>query len=104
MAQNVRSIAPKLKEKSKKEIKSGILDSLLTILVSILIVLVIFGGAFYYLLKNDIGGLGEYFRPSIERIPVLKLACRRFPKPKIPMIQSTLPRKSFLQNIMSCEQ
>ncbi|NLX77378.1 MAG: hypothetical protein GXZ01_08460 [Clostridiaceae bacterium] len=96
MAQNVRSIAPKLKEKSKKEIKSGILDSLLTILVSILIVLVIFGGAFYYLLKNDIGGLGEYFRPSIERIPVLKLALPPLPETEDPYDPKHLTQKELL--------
>ena len=84
MAQDVRTIAPRLKKGDKKETKSVILDGLLTVLLSILIVLIVFGGAFYYLLKNNIGGIGEYFRPSIERIPVIKLALPPLPETEDP--------------------
>lgn len=97
MAQNVRTIAPRIKRSDKKETKSVILDGLLTILVSILIVLIIFGGAFYYLLKNNIGGLGEYFRPSIERIPVLKLALPPLPDTEDPYDPKHLTQQEFVE-------
>ncbi|HEY8500604.1 MAG TPA: hypothetical protein VIL89_08300 [Clostridia bacterium] len=57
----------------------GFLHGLLTVLLSILIVLVVFGGAFYYVLKNNIYNLGEYFRPRLEKNPVLKYALPPLP-------------------------
>ncbi|NLM09509.1 MAG: hypothetical protein GX213_01755 [Clostridiaceae bacterium] len=96
MARNIRTIAPQTKGKNKKDIKAGILDGILTILVSILIVLIIFGGAFYYLLKNDVGGLGEYFRPSIGRIPVLKLALPPLPESEDPYDPKYLTQQELL--------
>lgn len=96
MAQKIRSIAPQNKSGNKKGIKEGLLDGLLTISVSILIVLIIFGGAFYYVLKNDIGGLGEYFRPSIGRIPVLKLALPPLPESEDPYDPKHLTQQELL--------
>lgn len=92
MAKKVRTI----QKGDKKAIKDGILDSVLTILVSIVIVLMVFGGTFYYLLKNDIGGLGEYFRPSIERIPVLKLALPPLPESEDPDDPKHLTEKELI--------
>lgn len=93
--QNIRTITPRIKKGDKKDIKTGILDGLLTILVSILIVLIIFGSTFYYLLKNNIGGLGEYFRPSIERIPVLKMALPPLPDSEDPYDPRHLTQQEF---------
>lgn len=57
----------------------GFLHGLLTVLLSILIVLVVFGGAFYYVLKNNIYNLGEYFRPRIGKTPILRHALPPLP-------------------------
>jgi len=62
----------------------GFLHGLLTVLLSILIVLVVFGGAFYYVLKNNIYNLGEYFRPRLEKIPVIKYALPPLPASEDP--------------------
>ncbi|NLG87996.1 MAG: hypothetical protein GX494_02060 [Clostridiaceae bacterium] len=57
----------------------GFLHGLLTVLLSILIVLAVFGGAFYYVLKNNIYNLGEYFRPRIEKTPIIRHALPPLP-------------------------
>lgn len=96
MAQKIK-ILPRLKKSEKKETKSVIVDGLLTIFVSVIIVLIIFGGTFYYLLKNNIGGLGDYFRPSLERIPVLKLALPPLPETEDPYDPKHLTQKELLE-------
>ncbi|NLM26942.1 MAG: hypothetical protein GX211_02045 [Clostridiaceae bacterium] len=57
----------------------GFLHGLLTVLLSILIVLAVFGGAFYYVLKNNVYNLGEYFRPRIEKTPIIRHALPPLP-------------------------
>ncbi|ANX00559.1 hypothetical protein ODU73_000576 [Thermoclostridium stercorarium] len=93
----IRALTPRTKKGNGKDAKSAVLDGLLTILVSIVIVLIIFGGTFYYLLKNNIGGLGEYFRPSIERIPVLKHALPPLPESEDPDDPRHLTQRELIE-------
>lgn len=76
--------APKTQKSDKKGESDGFMHGLLTVLLSILIVLVIFGGAFYYVLKNNIYGIGEQFRPALGRIPVIKMALPPLPETEDP--------------------
>ena len=75
-------------QKEKKGKPHGVLHGILVVILSIIIVLLAFGGAFYYVLKNDINGLGERFRPGLERVPILKLALPELPESEDPMILS----------------
>lgn len=74
----------------------GLMHGLLTVLLSLLIVIVVFGGAFYFVLKNNVYGLGERFRPGLERIPVLKLALPPLPETEDPDDPKHLTRKELL--------
>lgn len=93
---NTKEKAPKTQGSDKKGESDGLLHGLLTVSLSILIVLVVFGGAFYYVLKNNIYGLGEQFRPSLERIPVLKLALPPLPPGADPYDPKHLTQKELL--------
>lgn len=93
---NTKEKAPKAQGSDKKGESDGLLHGLLTVSLSILIVLVVFGGAFYYVLKNNIYGLGEEFRPSLERIPVLKLALPPLPADADPYDPKHLTQKELL--------
>ncbi len=93
---NTKEKAPKAQGSDKKGESDGLLHGLLTVSLSILIVLVVFGGAFYYVLKNNVYGLGEQFRPSLERIPVLKLALPPLPASADPYDPKHLTQKELL--------
>lgn len=94
---NTKEKAPKAQGSDKKGESDGLLHGLLTVSLSILIVLVVFGGAFYYVLKNNVYGLGEQFRPSLERIPVLKLALPPLPASADPYDPKHLTQKELLE-------
>ena len=95
---NTKEKAPKTQGSDKKGESDGLLHGLLTVSLSILIVLVVFGGAFYYVLKNNIYGLGEQFRPSLERIPVLKQALPALPASADPYDPKHLTQKELLDH------
>ncbi len=82
----------------KKGETEGLLHGLLTVLLSILIVLVVFGGAFYYVLKNNIYGLGEQFRPRLTKIPVLKQALPPLPETEDPYDPKYLTQAELMDN------
>lgn len=99
-------MAPKNKKLSKaptpqgsdsKGESDGLLHGLLTVLLSMLIVLVVFGGAFYYVLKNNVYGIGEQFRPRLERIPVIKLALPPLPETEDPYDPKHLTQSELLE-------
>jgi flagellar motility protein MotE (MotC chaperone) len=94
---NAKEKAPKAQGSDKKGESDGLLHGLLTVSLSILIVLVVFGGAFYFVLKNNVYGLGEEFRPSLERIPVLKLALPPLPADADPFDPKHLTQKELLE-------
>ena len=89
--------APAAQGSDKKGESDGLLHGLLTVLLSILIVLVVFGGAFYYVLKNNIYGLGEQFRPGLERIPVIRQALPPLPETEDPYDPKHLTQKELLE-------
>jgi flagellar motility protein MotE (MotC chaperone) len=93
---NAKEKGPNTQGSDKKGRTDGLLHGLLTVLLSILIVLVVFGGAFYYVLKNNLYGLGESFRPSLERIPVIKLALPPLPETADPYDPKHLTQKELL--------
>ena len=101
-----KRMAPKKKTKAKaptpqgsdkKGESNGLIHGLLTVLLSLLVVLVVFGGAFYYVLKNNIYGMGERFRPSVERIPIIKLALPELPETEDPDDPRHLTQKELLE-------
>lgn len=89
--------APTPQGSDKKGESNGLIHGLLTVLLSLLVVLVVFGGAFYYVLKNNIYGMGESFRPSLERIPVIKLALPELPETEDPDDPRHLTQKELLE-------
>jgi len=67
-------------EKGAKKIRSGILTALLVIVI----IAVVFGGVFYFLIRNNVGGLAERYRPAIQNIPLVSLALPAAPDPADP--------------------
>ncbi len=71
------------KEKDKKNIP-GLVYSLLTIIIALLIIGAVFAGAFYYIVNNNIQGVGEKYRGVIQGIPILKHALPPLPEGEDP--------------------
>lgn len=69
-------------KKSEKQ-KSKIL-SILTVLLVIVIILTVFGGVFYFIVYNNIGGVTEAYYSNLKKIPVLNLALPEPPDPLNP--------------------
>ncbi|NJD01284.1 MAG: DUF615 domain-containing protein [Ruminiclostridium sp.] len=60
----------------------GMLFTLFTFFIVILIIGIVFGGAFYLVIHNNINGLGERYRKTIQGIPIARLA---LPAPADPL-------------------
>lgn len=60
----------KPQKSAKKKIRSGILTALLVIVV----ITIVFGSVFYFMIRNNVGGLAERYRPAIQNIPLVRLA------------------------------
>lgn len=58
----------------KQEKKAGALSGILAVLIALLVVAVVFCGVFYMVLKNNVFGLGEAYRPAFQSHPILKFA------------------------------
>lgn len=67
-----------------KKKMNGVLFGILAFFISLAIMLGILGGAFYVIIRNNINGLGEKYRPNIQAIPVLKLALPPVADPEDP--------------------
>ncbi len=83
-------------QKGAKGKSHGILHGVLVVILSIVIVLLVFGSAFYYFLNNDINGLGERFRPGLERIPVLRQALPPLPESEDPYDPKRLTQREII--------
>jgi Uncharacterized conserved protein len=59
----------------------GVLFTLIAFLTAILIIAIIFGGAFYIVIHNNINGMADKYRKSIQSIPVIKHALPTVPDP-----------------------
>ena len=62
----------------------SMLYTLLTIFIVILVIGIIFGGAFYLVVHNNVNGLGERYRKTIQNIPIARLALPVAPDPLDP--------------------
>jgi len=62
--------------------KSG--NIIFTVLIVVVIIALVFGGVFYYLVHNNISGLAERYRSTIQNIPLAKLALPKAPDPLDP--------------------
>jgi flagellar motility protein MotE (MotC chaperone) len=61
--------------------KNSILFYVLTIVAALLIVVLIIGGAFFFAIKNNVNGIADSMRDTIEKIPVLSMALPAKPEP-----------------------
>lgn len=70
--------SPRPKEKKKM---NDIVYGLLAFLVATAIMLVVLGGTFYIIVKNNVNGIGEKLRPKLTEVPVLRMALPEAPDP-----------------------
>ncbi len=73
---------PKTQGKEKKG--KGILFTLLTLLAVVAVIAAVFGGVFYFVIHNNMNGLAERYRSTIQRIPLARLALPAVPDPLDP--------------------
>jgi len=78
--------------------KKGKLMTILTVLLVAVIILAVFGGVFYFIIFNNIGGVTERNYSAIKKIPVLNLALPEPPDPLNPkyMTDSEI-RKQYVE-------
>ncbi|OPX44588.1 hypothetical protein CLHUN_15820 [Ruminiclostridium hungatei] len=62
--------------------KNSIMFYILSIVAALLLVALIIGGVFFFAIKNNVNGVAENMRGTIENIPVLKLALPPLPEPE----------------------
>ena len=74
--------SPKSQSDAKKD--RGIVFSVITIFSVILVIALIFVGTFYIVIHNNVNGLAERYRKSIQNIPLAKLALPVAPDPLDP--------------------
>lgn len=61
-------------DKGNNSGKNSILFYVLTIITALLVVFLIIGGVFYFAVKNNVNGIADTMRDSIEKVPVLRSA------------------------------
>ena len=66
----------------KQTEKNSMLFYILTIFTALLLVVLIIGGAFFFAIKNNVNGIAESMRGTIENIPILSLALPEKPDPE----------------------
>lgn len=71
-------------QEGKEVKKNGALFTLMAFLVAIAIILVVFGSAFFIVIRNNINGLADRYRKDIQSIPILKWALPEPPDPESP--------------------
>jgi flagellar motility protein MotE (MotC chaperone) len=62
----------------------GVLFTLLTFMTVIVIIAAVFGGVFYFIIHNNVNGLADRYRSSIQNIPLAKLALPKVADPLDP--------------------
>lgn len=62
--------------------KNSILFYVLSIVAALLLVFLIVGGAFFFAIKNNVNGIADNMRDTIENIPVMNLALPPKPEPE----------------------
>lgn len=72
------------KTTGKSEKQKGKLLTIMTVLLVAVIILTIFGGIYYFIVFNNIGGVTEQYYSTLKKIPVLNLALPEPPDPLNP--------------------
>jgi flagellar motility protein MotE (MotC chaperone) len=71
---------PEPKKHNPESKPSSALQGFLAVVLAILVVAAVFCGVFYFILKNNLYGLGEAFRPAFQGSPILRLALPPLPE------------------------
>lgn len=58
----------------------SILQGFLAVMLALVVVAIVFCGVFFIILKNNVYGLGEAFRPAFQNSPILRLALPPLPE------------------------
>jgi|GEM_PF-239661 len=62
--------------------KNSVLFYILTILTALILVVLIIGSIFFFAIKNNVNGMADNMRGTIEKIPILRLALPEEPEPE----------------------
>ena len=81
---NTKTTAESPRTQSGKKGGRSILFSVFTFFSVILVIALILGGAFYIVIHNNVNGLAERYRLSIQNIPLMRLALPVAPDPLDP--------------------
>ena len=81
-----------------------ILQGFLAVMLALVIVAMVFCGVFYIILKNNVYGLGEIFRPVFQDSPILRLALPPLHGKLIRMRLRILPIQKPGRNIMNTDR
>lgn len=84
MATNKESKATANPQKHGSRKKKGKLPVFLAVLLILVFIIAVFGGVFYFIVFNNIGGVTEHYYATLKRIPVLNLALPAEPDPLDP--------------------
>lgn len=68
--QTVKSPQPQGSEKGKSN--NGLLFGILAFLTAVIVIVGVFGVAFYFVIHNNVNGLGEKYRSNIQKYPLIK--------------------------------
>lgn len=81
--------SPKSQEKQGDKTKrNGIVFGLLAVLTAIAIIVIVFGGAFFILIRNNVNGLADKYRKQIQPVPVLNMVLPKVQDPEDPKLLS----------------
>jgi len=82
MAETAKEVSnnPKPTRRNPEGASRRILQGFLAVILALVVVAMVFCGVFYIILKNNVYGLGEAFRPIFQDNPVLRLALPPLPK------------------------
>jgi flagellar motility protein MotE (MotC chaperone) len=78
-ANSVRTKNENLNSQGSENKGKGTLSTFLTIAVVVLILAAVFGGVFYFIIHNNVNGLADRYRGSIQNMPVARLALPKTP-------------------------
>lgn len=83
-SKNPKSNQKSIVQNSVKNKTSQILQGILAVVLALVIVALVFCGVFYIVLKNNVYGLGDFFRPAFKDSPILRLALPKEYDPDAP--------------------
>ncbi len=81
--------------KSKAKSHKSALFTMITVFIVILIIVAVFGGVFYFIIHNNVNGLAERYRSSIQNIPLAKHALPKAPEKYDPLDPENLTSKEI---------